>query len=36
MLSWLVAEAWGGGKGPPSVVDLHSETISYKAFLFHT
>ena len=30
MLSWLIAEAWGGGAGPPSVVDLHSETISYK------
>ncbi|CAJ1421387.1 unnamed protein product [Effrenium voratum] len=30
LLTWLVAEAWGGGSGPPSVVDLHSETISYK------
>eukprot|EP00435_Cladocopium_sp_Y103_P031229 s325_g7.t2 len=30
MLSWLISEAWGAGTGPPSVVDLHGETISYK------
>jgi len=30
MVSWLVAEAWGGGSGPPSVVDLHQGSISYK------
>jgi len=30
LLEWLVAEAWGAGSGPPSVVDLHQGTISYK------
>ncbi|CAE7329226.1 OGFOD3 [Symbiodinium natans] len=30
LLQWLVSEAWGAGSGPPSVVDLHAETISYK------
>jgi len=30
MFAWLVAEAWGGGSGPPSVVDLHAGSISYK------
>jgi len=30
LLSWLIHEAWGAGAGAPSVVDLHSEIISYK------
>lgn len=30
LIQWLVKEAWGAGAGPPSVVDLHAETISYK------
>ncbi|CAE8637897.1 unnamed protein product, partial [Polarella glacialis] len=30
LVAWLIAEAWGGGAGPPTVVDLHAETISYK------
>eukprot|EP00439_Symbiodinium_sp_Y106_P036350 s466_g4.t1 len=30
LLQWLVSEAWGGGSGPPSVLDLHAETLSYK------
>jgi len=30
MVEWLVDEAWGGGSGPPSVVDLHAGSISYK------
>lgn len=30
LIEWLVAEAWGGGAGPPSVVDLHQGSISYK------
>jgi len=30
LLEWLVAEAWGAGSGPPSVVDLHAGSISYK------
>jgi len=30
MIQWLVDEAWGAGAGPPSVIDLHAETISYK------
>jgi len=30
LIEWLVAEAWGGGVGPPSVVDLHQGSISYK------
>jgi hypothetical protein len=30
MVQWLIDEAWGGGAGPPSVVDLHAGSISYK------
>jgi hypothetical protein len=30
LITWLVEEAWGGGAGPPSVVDLHQGSISYK------
>lgn len=30
MFQWLIDEAWGGGSGPPSVVDLHAGSISYK------
>lgn len=30
MIDWLIKEAWGGGSGPPSVVDLHQGSISYK------
>lgn len=30
MIEWLIEEAWGGGLGPPSVVDLHQGSISYK------
>merc|ERR1719313_871953 len=30
MVQWLVDEAWGGGYGPPSVVDLHAGSISYQ------
>lgn len=30
MMQWLVDEAWGAGSGPPSVVDLHAGSISYK------
>lgn len=30
MVDWLIGEAWGAGTGPPSVVDLHQGTISYK------
>lgn len=30
LVEWLVSEAWGGGSGPPSVVDLHQGSISYK------
>eukprot|EP00933_Yihiella_yeosuensis_P021198 TRINITY_DN16838_c0_g1_i1.p1 TRINITY_DN16838_c0_g1~~TRINITY_DN16838_c0_g1_i1.p1 ORF type:complete len:394 (-),score=88.57 TRINITY_DN16838_c0_g1_i1:85-1200(-) len=30
LLELLIDEAWGGGAGPPSVIDLHAETISYK------
>lgn len=30
MLEWLIEEAWGAGSGPPSVVDLHQGSISYK------
>lgn len=30
MIEWLIEEAWGAGSGPPSVVDLHQGSISYK------
>jgi len=30
LVEWLVLESWGAGAGPPSVIDLHAETISYK------
>lgn len=30
MVDFLIAEAWGGGAGPPSVIDLHQGSISYK------
>lgn len=30
LVDWLIAEAWGGGAGPPSVIDLHQGSISYK------
>lgn len=30
MLQWLIDQAWGAGSGPPSVVDLHQGSISYK------
>jgi hypothetical protein len=30
MVQWLIDEAWGAGSGPPSVVDLHAGSISYK------
>jgi len=30
MIEWIMEEAWGGGSGPPSVVDLHQGSISYK------
>lgn len=30
MVEWLVDEAWGAGSGPPSVIDLHAKSISYK------
>mmetsp|Transcript_4030 Transcript_4030/g.9443 ORF Transcript_4030/g.9443 Transcript_4030/m.9443 type:complete len:339 (+) Transcript_4030:31-1047(+) len=30
LVRWLIREAWGAGAGPPSVIDLHANTISYK------
>jgi len=30
LVEWLISEAWGAGSGPPSVVDLHQGSISYK------
>eukprot|EP00747_Dinoflagellata_sp_TGD_P036298 gnl/TRDRNA2_/TRDRNA2_138396_c0_seq1.p1 gnl/TRDRNA2_/TRDRNA2_138396_c0~~gnl/TRDRNA2_/TRDRNA2_138396_c0_seq1.p1 ORF type:complete len:230 (-),score=58.76 gnl/TRDRNA2_/TRDRNA2_138396_c0_seq1:45-734(-) len=30
LLQGMVDEAWGGGSGPPSVLDLHANTLSYK------
>jgi len=30
MVQWAIDEAWGGGAGPPSVIDLHQGSISYK------
>jgi len=30
LIEWLIQESWGGGSGPPSVVDLHQGSISYK------
>jgi len=30
MMDWLLEEIWGGGFGPPSVIDLHQGSISYK------
>lgn len=30
LVQWLIDEAWGAGAGPPSVIDLHQGSISYK------
>lgn len=30
LVEWLIGEAWGAGHGPPSVIDLHAGSISYK------